>query len=296
MTLLISSTSLLVTTDADCNWALDGEAQGQLKAGETKKVPLSPGEHLVRVVSIDGLDNWKTSVTVGQSGQKFLEIPLSGVRQARQEKEQREAAERKREEERKQEEARKQEQARKEADARKQGLTASADAQDITSKSGVVQALNLLWQRAESSTHATINGDDLVVHSERCSQERLSQLTQDQSALRLWSRAGFTRLVYTNDRDLTFTRALPPAESTDAERQLYAKNYEAQLVAKQPGLWKVTVEGKRLVLHTPLATKANFYKADWTTAKRVWMALRFTEFLYTNDKEVAILVPTAATQ
>jgi hypothetical protein len=76
-----------------------------LKAGDAKTLPVSPGDHLLQATSADGLDAWQAPVTVGQSAQKLLQIPLSGIRQARLEKEQKQAAERMREEERKREEA-----------------------------------------------------------------------------------------------------------------------------------------------------------------------------------------------
>jgi formylglycine-generating enzyme required for sulfatase activity len=88
------SASLLVTTDLDCNWKLDGVSQGQLKADSAKTVRLSPGKHLVQAFSNDRQDKWQAFVTVGQSGQEGLQILLSSVRQARLEKEQEEAAER----------------------------------------------------------------------------------------------------------------------------------------------------------------------------------------------------------
>jgi hypothetical protein len=89
-----ASATLLVTTDMDCDWKLDGVSQGRLKAGDAKTVPVSLGEHLVQAVSADGQDSWKALATVSQSMQKAIEIPLLSVRQARLEKEQKEAAER----------------------------------------------------------------------------------------------------------------------------------------------------------------------------------------------------------
>jgi hypothetical protein len=170
-----------------------------------------------------------------------------------------------------------------------------AHAQDITTKNGVVDALNLMWQRAEVTTHATANGSEIVIHSEKCSQERFAQLSQDASMLKMARRAGFSTLTYTNDKGLTFTLTLPSVQPTDADRQQYAKNLEANLGATHPELMeKVTVDGARLVLHTPFASKADFYKADWTKAEQLWIGLGFTEFLYTNDKDVAIILPLKA--
>jgi len=171
----------------------------------------------------------------------------------------------------------------------------SAHAQDMTSKSGVVDALNLMWQRAEVTTHATANGSVIVIHSEKCSQEKFAQLSQDASTLKMARRAGFSTLIYTNDKGLTFTLTLPSVQPTDADRQQYAKDFEANLGATHPELiGKVTVDSARLVLHTPFASKADFYKADWTKAEERWIGLGFTEFLYTNDKDVAIILPLKA--
>jgi hypothetical protein len=39
--------TLLVVSDAACNWKLDGQPMGPLVAGGSKVVPVSPGEHLI---------------------------------------------------------------------------------------------------------------------------------------------------------------------------------------------------------------------------------------------------------
>ena len=88
------SSVLLVTTDLDCDWTVDGESQGRLKADEIRKVRVRRGEHLVRAVAANGRDMWKGTVIVAQ-WQTTLQIPLSGIRQMREEKEQREVGERK---------------------------------------------------------------------------------------------------------------------------------------------------------------------------------------------------------
>jgi hypothetical protein len=69
----------------DCEWKLDGTAQGRLKAGDVKTLAVSPGEHLAQAISADGQDKWQTVVNVGQSGQKALQIPLASVRRTAQE-------------------------------------------------------------------------------------------------------------------------------------------------------------------------------------------------------------------
>lgn len=71
-----SSATLLATTDLDCTWKLDGKPQGSLKADDATVVPLSLGKHLVQATSADGLDQWRTVVTVTQAGQEMVEIKL----------------------------------------------------------------------------------------------------------------------------------------------------------------------------------------------------------------------------
>ncbi|MGA2990559.1 MAG: hypothetical protein ABSD88_08790 [Candidatus Korobacteraceae bacterium] len=169
-------------------------------------------------------------------------------------------------------------------------------AQDITTKEGVIDALNRSFRGGEVSRSATINGSELVIHSERCSQERFAQVTGNQAALRLWRRAGFSQLVYTNDKELTFSIELPSGEPTDTDRQQYAKNYEAGIAAKHPEFRaKVTVERTRIAIHSPFGSKVDFDRTDWTVPKKIWASYGFTEFLYTNDRELAILLPLTAT-
>jgi hypothetical protein len=78
-----STTTLLATTDLDCTWKLDGQLQGALKADDATVVPLSLGKHLVQATSADGLDQWKTVVTVTQAGQEMVEIKLKEAHQKR---------------------------------------------------------------------------------------------------------------------------------------------------------------------------------------------------------------------
>jgi hypothetical protein len=44
-----------ILTDMDCNWKLDGQPMDPLKAGESKVVPVSPGEHLIQAATTDGV-------------------------------------------------------------------------------------------------------------------------------------------------------------------------------------------------------------------------------------------------
>ena len=66
--------SLLVKTDMDCNWKLDGQPMGLLKTGAPKSVPVSPGEHLVQAATADGLVKIRTKVEVDQ-GQNYGRTP-----------------------------------------------------------------------------------------------------------------------------------------------------------------------------------------------------------------------------
>jgi hypothetical protein len=67
--------TLLVKTDMDCNWKLDGQPMGLLKADDSKVVPVSPGEHLIRAATADGLVKIRTKVEVDQ-GQKTVALQL----------------------------------------------------------------------------------------------------------------------------------------------------------------------------------------------------------------------------
>jgi Protein of unknown function (DUF1566) len=67
--------TLHVTTDMDCNWTLDGQPMDPLKAGASRVVPVSPGEHLIQAATNDGVAFIHTTVEVDQ-GQKIVEIQL----------------------------------------------------------------------------------------------------------------------------------------------------------------------------------------------------------------------------
>ena len=67
--------ALPVTTDVDCNWKLDGQPMGLLKADISKIVAVSRGEHLIEAASTDGLAKIRTKVEVDQ-GPKMVEIRL----------------------------------------------------------------------------------------------------------------------------------------------------------------------------------------------------------------------------
>ena len=68
--------TLLVKTDMDCNWKLDGRPMGQLKAEHAKVVPVSPGKHLIQAATTDDLATMSTEAEV-DSGQRVVEIQLT---------------------------------------------------------------------------------------------------------------------------------------------------------------------------------------------------------------------------
>ncbi len=47
---------LLVESDIDCNWKLDGQPMSPLKADDSRVVPVSPGEHRIRAATTDGVN------------------------------------------------------------------------------------------------------------------------------------------------------------------------------------------------------------------------------------------------
>jgi hypothetical protein len=67
--------ALLVTTDMDCNWKLDGQPMDPLKADHAKVVPVSLGEHLIQAATTDGVTKIRIDAEVDQ-GQKMVEIQL----------------------------------------------------------------------------------------------------------------------------------------------------------------------------------------------------------------------------
>ena len=67
--------TLLVKSDMDCNWKLDGQPMDPLKADNSRVVPVSPGEHLIRAATTDGVTKIRIEAEVDQ-GQKIVEIQL----------------------------------------------------------------------------------------------------------------------------------------------------------------------------------------------------------------------------
>jgi hypothetical protein len=70
-----SGPTLLVTTDMDCNWKLDGQPMDPLKADQAKVLPVSVGEHLIQAATTDEVTKIRIDAEVDQ-GQKTVEIQL----------------------------------------------------------------------------------------------------------------------------------------------------------------------------------------------------------------------------
>lgn len=72
-------TELTVTTDLDCAWKLDGDSQGDLKAGDSIAVPISLGKHKIYALSKDGSVAFNTVVTVSQDAKPEADIKLKEI-------------------------------------------------------------------------------------------------------------------------------------------------------------------------------------------------------------------------
>lgn len=78
-----SDATLLVTTDLDCSWGLDGHDMGTLKAGDSRVIPASLGKHTMWAYeNTEGPNDWRTVVDVGEAGAR-VEIKLKEVQQTR---------------------------------------------------------------------------------------------------------------------------------------------------------------------------------------------------------------------
>ena len=67
--------TLIVKTDMNCNWTLDGQAMGLLKAGDSRDLPVSSGEHLIRAATTDEVVAVRIKLAAVQ-GQKAIDIQL----------------------------------------------------------------------------------------------------------------------------------------------------------------------------------------------------------------------------
>ncbi len=101
--------TLLITTDLDCNWKLDGRPQWQMiRAKQSLVVPISLGQHLIEATTTDGSDEFRAMVEIPRAQQYVAAIALDPVRQKRLADE-REKAQLAKEEERREEQKRERE-------------------------------------------------------------------------------------------------------------------------------------------------------------------------------------------
>jgi len=68
--------ALLVRTDLDCKWSVDGQPQGVLNSGDEKRLSLSAGEHKLEATPVAGGPRWQESVKVGGTDGQVVAILL----------------------------------------------------------------------------------------------------------------------------------------------------------------------------------------------------------------------------
>jgi TPR repeat protein len=78
-----ASATLLVMCDLDCDWRLDGKAQGRIAAGDSATARVDIGEHMVVAATEDGLDKTQQLAEVKKAGQKVVNFELQPLRAAR---------------------------------------------------------------------------------------------------------------------------------------------------------------------------------------------------------------------
>jgi hypothetical protein len=74
--------TLLVRTDLECNWSVDGKSKGVLRVEDRVSVPLELGEHLIEAVPLSGGPHWEQVLDFKDAKAKVLTIPLLETRAA----------------------------------------------------------------------------------------------------------------------------------------------------------------------------------------------------------------------
>jgi len=72
--------TLLVTTDSDCDWKLDGKSCGRLRAKEISLRSVVLGQHLIEASTLDGKDEWRGVVELHTEEQHVAAIGLEALR------------------------------------------------------------------------------------------------------------------------------------------------------------------------------------------------------------------------
>jgi hypothetical protein len=80
---IVPKVSLLVTADYDCTWKLDGESQGHLASGDSVKVQVELGKHLIEAVTTDGADRYRRVVALTKMQQELVTINLKPIHDGR---------------------------------------------------------------------------------------------------------------------------------------------------------------------------------------------------------------------
>src|SRR5271154_1105315 len=70
------SATLLVSTDLECHWSIDGDPKGVLKVDDRVRVSLRLGEHLIEVVALSNGVRWEKVVKLTEPTEQALVIPL----------------------------------------------------------------------------------------------------------------------------------------------------------------------------------------------------------------------------
>jgi hypothetical protein len=78
-----AAATLLVLCDLTCNWKLDGKAQGVIAAGDSAKVKVELGQHVISATTEDGLDRIRQVSEVKATGQTAVTLDLAPVHDAR---------------------------------------------------------------------------------------------------------------------------------------------------------------------------------------------------------------------
>jgi Protein of unknown function (DUF1566) len=73
---LAQSATLLVSTDLECRWSIDGDPKGVLKVDDRVRVSLPVGEHLIEAIGIVGGARWEKVVKLTEPTGQVLAIPL----------------------------------------------------------------------------------------------------------------------------------------------------------------------------------------------------------------------------
>ncbi len=84
--------TVLVRTDLDCQWSIDGESKGTLRVDDRVRVTLALGQHLVEATPTTGGAHWEQVLDIKDSKPQVFSIPLLALVRTMQAQRQPEAA------------------------------------------------------------------------------------------------------------------------------------------------------------------------------------------------------------